>query len=98
MLGECLVGIQDPPSRPSALLQANHLDLRVLEPAAYYSRYNLKHVETAFDVGVRALGQRRGVTLTFAYEVLVEKIKPEILPDALTLLCVLDNSRRLHPV
>jgi hypothetical protein len=82
----------DRPARASTLLDADHIDLRVLAPSAFYERFPLKDVEVALDVGVRALGQRNGAVLTFAFELLDERIRPEAVPDDETLLAWLDHS------
>jgi hypothetical protein len=52
----------------------------------------LKDVEAALDAGVRALGQRNGAVLTFAFELLDERIRPEALPDDEILLTCLDDA------
>jgi hypothetical protein len=87
-----LIARDDKPSRESALLDADHIDLRVLAPPAYYGPFALKQIEAALDVGVRVLGQRNGAVLTFAFELLDERIRPEALPDQTTLLACLDRA------
>ena len=74
------------------MLDADRIDLRVLAPSAYYSGFVLKDMEAALDMGVRALGKRTGVALTFAFEILDERIRPEVIPDDETLLACLDQA------
>ncbi len=85
-----LIARDDRPARPSVLLDADHMDLRVLAPPAYYGRFALEHVEAALDAGARALGRRHGATLTFAFDRLHERIRPDDIPDDATLLALLD--------
>ncbi len=89
-----LIARGDRPARPSVLLDADRIDLRVLAPAAYYGRFALSDLESALDAGARALGNRHGVTLTFAFDVLDERISPTAIPDDATLLALLDRPRR----
>ena len=86
-----LIARNDRPARESALLDAEHIGLRVLAPAAFYARFALRDFETALDVGVRVLGQRSGVVLTFAFELLDERIRPDAMPNDETLLACLDR-------
>lgn len=88
-----LIARGDRPARPSVLLDADHVDLRVLAPAAYYGRFPLHDIETALDTGARALGERHGVTLTFAFDVLDERVRFTPPPDDATLLALLDRPR-----
>jgi hypothetical protein len=87
-----LIAHDDKPTRPSALLDADHIDLRVLAPAAYYKKFALKDIEVSLDAGVRALGRRNGTVLTFAFELLDERIQPDSIPDLETLLACLDHA------
>ena len=89
-----LIARNDKPSRASALLDADHMGLRVLAPPAYYSGFALKEVEIALDEGVRRLGQRTGAVLSFAFELLDERIRPDAVPDDETLLTYLDHPAR----
>ena len=86
-----LIARGDRPSRPSVLLDADRIDLRVLAPAAYYGRTALHDIETALDAGTHALGQRHDVTLTFAFDLLDDRIRPAALPDDNTLLACLNR-------
>jgi len=86
----------DRPERPSALLEADRIDLIVLAPTKYYERFSLEGLENAFDEGVRALGTRHGVSLTFAFEVLDGKITRDTMPAPQALLDLLDQSTRVH--
>ena len=88
-----LIARNDRPARPSVLLDADHMDLRVLAPAAYYGRFPLRDIESALDAGARALGERHGVTLTFAFDLLDDQIRPADIPDDATLLALLDRPR-----
>jgi hypothetical protein len=87
-----MIAHNDRPVRPSALLDADNIDLRVLAPSAFYAQFALKDVEVALDVGVRALGARNGVVLSFAFELLDERIRPEAVTDDETLLTCLDRA------
>jgi hypothetical protein len=93
-----LIARDDKPSRASALLDANHIDLRVLAPSKYYAPFALKDIEAALDVGVRTLGQRNGTTLTFAFERLDERIRPDALPNDDILLGCLDQATSMTAV
>ena len=50
--------------------------------------------DAAFDAGVSALGQRHGVSMTFAFEVLDEQIRPDAMPDDAALLASLERPVR----
>ena len=89
-----LIARTDRPSRPSALLDADHMDLRVLGPPAYYAPFALTPIETALDAGLHALGQRHGVALTFAFDLLHQRIHPNAIADDATLLALLDTRQR----
>lgn len=86
-----LIARGDRPARESALLDANRLDLRVLAPIDYYARYTLTRLEDALDAGVRALGERHEVVLTFAFEILDERIRLDAMPDDQALLDLLEH-------
>lgn len=87
-----LIARSDKPTRPSALLDADQVDLCVLAPSDYYAPYELADLATALDVGVRALGEREGVELSFAFKHLDDRISPDIVLDDETLLHCLDQS------
>ncbi|SEP49342.1 hypothetical protein SAMN02990966_07294 [Rhodospirillales bacterium URHD0017] len=80
-----------PPSLKSAILEADHVDLRVLAPMDYYTRYDLTELEAALDRGCRALGQAQGVTMTFAFHALDERLVGSSTCNDDTLLGALDN-------
>lgn len=80
-----------PPSKRSAILEADHVDLRVLAPADYYTRCDLTELEAALAGGCRALGQKRGVTMTFAFHALDERLVGPLIVDNDTLLAALDT-------
>ena len=86
-----LIARGDRPSRPSALLDADRIDLRVLAPDTYYCSFPKGEVGVAFDAGMRALGQRSGVTMTFAFAELDKLIRSDAVPDDRTLLACLDH-------
>jgi hypothetical protein len=58
----------------------------------------LKDIKAALDDGVRTLGQRNGTTLTFAFELLDERIRPDALPDDDILLACLDHATSVTAV
>jgi hypothetical protein len=87
-----LIARDDKPSCPSALLDADHIDLRVLAPWAYYKPFALKDIEAALDVGVCALGRQHSAVLTFAFELQDERIQPNTIPDGEALLDCLDHA------
>ena len=91
-----LLARADRPSRPSPLLDAERLDLRVLAPADFYERYSLREVEARFDEGVRSLGERHGVALSFGFDVLEARIKANAMPTPETLLGLMDRPVPLH--
>lgn len=91
-----LVARDDRQARPSALLDAERVDLRVLAPATFYARYDLRNVELAIDAGARALGAAHGVTMTFGYDVLDERIAAATMPQPRELLDLMDSSAPLH--
>ena len=81
----------DPPNLKSVILDADHIDLRVLAPEHYYTRYDLAGLETALDRGCRALGEAKGVTMTFAFQLLEERLVDPAPSNDSTLLTALDN-------
>ncbi len=87
-----LIARADKPTRPSALLDADHVDLSVLAPSAYYSPYALADIASQLDHGVRALGKRENVELSFAFKRLDDRIKHDSIPEDETLLHCLRNS------
>ena len=76
----------DRPSRPSALLDADRIDLRVLAPAAFYDRYELEAIELSLGQSVGALGRSHGVTLTFGFDVLDDRLLEGPVPEDNALL------------
>jgi hypothetical protein len=89
-----IIARNDRPARASVLLDADHIDLRVLAPSAFYAPFELKLklVEAALDGGVRALGQQNGATLTFAFELLDKRIWSAAVTFDETLLSCLDRA------
>ena len=87
-----LIAHNDKPARESALLNADHIDLRVLAPPKFYARFALKDLEAALDIGARAIARRSGVLLTFAFHQLEEWPQSETVPDDETLLNELDRA------
>ena len=86
-----LLARASPPNVKSAILDADHVDLRVLAPADYYARYDIADLEAALDRGCRALGTAQGVTMTFAFRALDERLVGALSSDDVTLLEALDN-------
>lgn len=84
----------DKPLRPSALLEADQIDLRVLAPATYYSSYELADLATQLNMGLRAMGEREGVELSFAFKRLDDRVSADAIPDDRALLRLLDHSMR----
>lgn len=91
-----LLARADPPARPSVLLEAEQLDLRVLAPAGYYAPFDLRNLEAALNDSVRSLGERCGVSLSFGYDVLAGELSHSPLPDDATLLDLLSKRQPLH--
>lgn len=79
----------DRPSRLSALLEADQIDLRVLAPAAFYAKYELQAIESSLCRSLDALGGSHGVTLTFGFDVLDDRLSEVPLPADITLLSLL---------
>lgn len=88
-----LIAREDRPARECVLLDANRLDLRVLAPPGYYARYTLTQLEAALDKGVRTLADRHNVYVSFAFDILDERIRPNAIPDDQSLLDLLE-----HPI
>lgn len=86
-----LIAREDKPARKCTLLDAERLDLCVLAPIDYYAGYALRSIEEAFDVGARALGNRHKTELSFAFEILDQRICADALPDDRTILALLDH-------
>lgn len=84
-----LLARNDRPSRPSPLLDADHISLRVLAPSAYYAPFALQAVEAALHRAVSALGTDHGVTFTFGFDVLDERLTSLPPPQGDTLLSLL---------
>lgn len=91
-----LLARADPPARPSVLLEAEHLDLRVLAPAPYYAPFDLKNLGATLNNSVRSLGERCGVSLSFGFDVLPGELSHSPLPDDATLLDLLSKRQPLH--
>jgi hypothetical protein len=87
-----LIARSDPPARPSELLLANRIDLRVLAPRDYYSRFALTELETALNDGVSALGMGHDVALSFAFEQLDSRIRPGTMPSDEELISLIENT------
>jgi hypothetical protein len=88
-----LLAREDKPLRGSALLEGDRIDLRVLATAAFYSWFVLKDIEEALDTGIRALGQSTGVAMSFAFELLDDRIRSDAIPGDELLLACLDHSK-----
>ena len=73
--------------RPSAtLLAADHIDVIVLAPGAYYRPYELGALERQLDREIRSLGDRHGVALSFAFQTLPPQLCEMVLPEGEALL------------
>jgi hypothetical protein len=81
----------NPPSLKSAILEADRIDLRVLAPVNYYACYDLTELEAAVDRGCRALGEAQGVTITFAFDALDDRLLGPVTLNDKALLTALDN-------
>lgn len=81
-----------PPTFTTAILDADHIDLRVLAPSAYYTRYDLAELEAALDRGCHTLGQTQGVRMSFAFLTLDERLAGPLPVDDNVFLDALDNS------
>lgn len=92
-----LLAREDRPSRPSPLLEADRVDLRVLAPAEFYKGYSLETVESAVHEGVRSLGERQGVTLSFCFKILDDRIRADAMPAPAMLLELMDYPAQVHP-
>lgn len=82
----------DRPERSSVLLEANRIDLTVLAPQAYYSRFGVADIGRSFDEGVRALGSEMGVAMSFRFRKLDGRIVADNLPVPEELLALLERS------
>lgn len=91
-----LLARADPPTRSSVLLEAEHVDLRVLAPAPYYAPFDLLPLEASLNDGVCSLGERCSVSLSFGFDVLPPQLSRPPLPDDATLLELLSQRRPLH--
>jgi hypothetical protein len=78
-------------TRPSAILEATHVDLKVLAPSPYYASYELSGLEGARDQGCRTLGETQCVTVTFAFEALDRRLMGPVSMDDAALLATLDG-------
>lgn len=87
-----LLARNDRPGRSSALLDAERIDLTVLAPEAYYERFPVAEIEDSFDEGVRLLGNRMGVAMSFGFRRLDNSIDAGDLPTPLELLDRLEKS------
>lgn len=87
-----LLARNDRPARSSALLDAERIDLTVLAPEAYYGRFPVAEIEGSFDEGVRVLGSRMGVPMSFGFRRLDDSIEAGNLPTPLELLDRLEQS------
>ena len=85
-----------PPAHEPMLLKAKHIDLRVLAPPAYYTPFELAGLERCIDGGVRAIGQRRGVQMTFKFDLLPPALLQSPLPDDSSLLDAMTRIMPLH--
>jgi hypothetical protein len=81
-----------PPAVTTSILEADHIDLRVLAPPAYYARYDLTQLEAVLDSGCRTLGLTHGVRMSFAFLTLNECLVGPVTIDDDVLLRALDNS------
>lgn len=91
-----LIACSDPPSRSSVLLEADTIDLRVLAPSTFYDGYELQDLERALDAGVRDVGLRHSVSMSFGFDVLHALVRATGLPPAAELLDAIDRSAPLH--
>ncbi len=76
----------------SPLLSAYRVDARVLAPAAYYARYELKALQLLLDDEVRALREAHGVTLSFGFDILPARLLDRSL-DPVETCTLLDAPR-----
>jgi len=86
-----LLARASPPSIKPEILDADHIDLRVLAPVDYYTRYDLTELEAALNQGCGALGQARDLTMTFAFRAVDERLVGSVPLDDDALLAALDN-------
>lgn len=93
-----LLARQDPPDTEPDILKADDIDLRVLAPAAFYAPFNLVDLEESVDRGVRLLGEKHQMRLTFAFDVLPASLLEEPLPSGSELLKEVAARVPLHRV
>jgi hypothetical protein len=86
-----LLSHANPPKRKSAILEADHVDLRVLAPARYYAPFDLTELEATLQRGCRAVGKAHGVAITFAFDTLDQRLVNSLTVDDEELLCALDR-------
>jgi hypothetical protein len=93
-----LIARDDRPARPSALLDAECIDVRVLAPGSFYARLPVSELGTILNVGLEDLGLRQGVAMSFAFSLLDERVKFDAIPGDTELLDCLDRSTLLNVV
>ncbi|MGI4815593.1 MAG: hypothetical protein ACRYGG_19960 [Janthinobacterium lividum] len=86
----------DPPEHRPELLKGDHIDLRVLGPAAFYDRFELAELERSVNRSVRVLGEQHAVALTFGFDVLPDGLVGQPLPSGLAILDALASRKALH--
>jgi hypothetical protein len=91
-----LLARKDPPATRPALLAAERIDLRVLAPAAFYASFDLRGLERRVGEGLAVLGNRQGLSLTFAYDVLPAALSAAALPVRDDLLHEVERRTALH--
>jgi hypothetical protein len=91
-----LIARSDPHSKPSVLLEADTIDLRVLAPSTFYDGYELQYLERALDAGVRDSGRQASVSSSFGLDVLDTQVCATGLPSAAELLNLVDRSAPQH--
>lgn len=67
----------------------------MLAPAAFYDHFDLLTLELAVDRGVRRLGERNRVQLSFGFDVLPEALTRSPPPADVALLNALDGGQPL---
>lgn len=86
-----------PPTRRPQMLNADVVHLRVLAPAQYYDRFDLSTLERSLNAGLQMLGSTHAADMTFAYDVLPDKLCTTPLPVAEDLLNFLVVRTALRP-
>ena len=82
--------------RPATpLLDADHIDVIVLAPEAYYRPFALEALQRQLDDELRALGDQHGVALSFAFQTLPAQLSEAVLPNGAALLACLDQRSSL---